>query len=288
MKYLLTIICLNILVNLGCFAQNSPQMYAHRGYRGMMPENTIAAMKYALDQGAAVLEMDIAFTSDVYAVVSHDPWLDSLITLGPKGKAIKKGKNLPIYKMTYEEVAQYDIGTQQHKDFPRQRNFKTQIPKLSDLIDSVEAYGEQIGVKPRYSIETKTNKSRDNIAHPTPDVFVRELMKILVDKKVTDRVIIQSFDPRTLEIVHHDFPSVITMLNATKGTFDENMALLTFQPTYYAPNANLIDKELVERCDKLGIKILCGNNNDKAEIDRVRALGINEFCSDYPYHLLPN
>lgn len=282
------LIIINVGLSLGCYAQETPQMYAHRGYRGMMPENTIAAMKYALDQGAAVLEMDIAFTSDGHAVLSHDPWLDSLITLDVNGAPIKKGKDLPIYKMTYSDILKYDVGSQQHKDFHGQKNFKARMPRLTDLIDSVESYGKSIGVSPRYSIETKTSKSRDHVAQPTPEVFVRELMRIIEEKGVKDRVIIQSFDPRTLELVHRDYPGVITMLNATKGTFEENMAMLTFLPTYYAPNANLINQELVDKCNELGIKLLCGNNNSKKEIDRVRELGINEFCSDYPYELLPN
>ena len=279
---------LNILASLGCFAQSNPYMYAHRGYRAFMPENTVQSMKFALDHKAAVLEMDIAITSDGYAVLSHDPWLDSLITLDPAGKPIKKGKDLAIYKMAYDEIARYDVGSKQHKDFPKQRNFKAVIPKLEDLIDSVEAYANKLGVKPKYSIETKTNKSRDNIAHPTPEIFVQKLMSIIIEKNIEDRVIIQSFDPRTLEIVHRDYPNVVTMLNATKGTFEENMAMLSFLPTYYAPNANLIDAALVEKCNKLGVKLLCGNNNSKKEIDRVRSIGINEFCSDYPYELLPN
>ena len=155
-------------------------------------------------------------------------------------------------------------------------------------------------VKPRASITERVKEKlkeyglpiideiKVHVAQPTAEVFVRELMRIIEEKGVKDRVIIQSFDPRTLELVHRDHPGVITMLNATKGTFEENMAMLTFLPTYYAPNANLINQELVDKCNELGIKLLCGNNNSKKEIDRVRELGINEFCSDYPYELLPN
>lgn len=286
MKKFILIICA-IFGSFISYAQQDIVIYAHRGFRGLMPENTIAAMKHALDKKAGVLELDIAFTSDGHAVVSHDPWLDSLITLDPAGKPIRNGKEHAIYKMTYQEIAKYDVGSQQHKDFPKQRNFKSEIPKLTDLIDSVEVYAKTLGVIPRYSIETKTNPKRDGKAQPNPVVFVKDLMKIINDKNIADRVIIQSFDPRTLEIVHQDFPKIITMLNATKGTFEENMKLLTFYPTYYAPNANLIDKNLVDTCAKLGIKLLCGNNNSKKEIDRVMALGVTEFCSDYPYEELP-
>ena len=36
----------------------------HRGCRGLMPENTIPSMIYALDLGVVTLEMDIVFTND--------------------------------------------------------------------------------------------------------------------------------------------------------------------------------------------------------------------------------
>jgi glycerophosphoryl diester phosphodiesterase len=252
-----------------------------------MPENTIPAMINALHQGADILEMDIAFSSDKQAIVSHDPWMDYLISLDPKGKEIVPGKGLPFYEMTYEEIRKYDVGSKQHKDFPQQRNFKTYIPRLADLIDSVEEHVNLHNLKkPWYSIETKTSKGRDHVAQPAPEEFVKLLMEVIVEKGVEDRVIIQSFDERTLEVVNRDFPEVQTMINVSKGTLEENMARFTFQPDYYAPVPALIDDELVAKCEKLGLRLICGNNNNKKDIDRVLSLGVNAYCTDYPYSAL--
>lgn len=275
------------LASLASFAQQDTIIYAHRGFRGLMPENTIPAMINALQQGADILEMDIAFSLDKQAIVSHDPWMDYLITLDPTGKEIAPGKELPFYKMTYSEIRKYDAGSKQHKDFPHQRNFKTYIPRLADLIDSVERYVESQGLeKPWYSIETKTSKSRDNIAQPAPEEFVNLLMAVIVSKDIQSRVIIQSFDERTLEIVNRDFPDVQTMINVNKGSLEENLARFTFQPDYYAAAPALIDAALVAQCKKLGLKLICGNNNDKADIDRVLKLGVKAYCTDYPYSAL--
>lgn len=286
---LFIIFCANILCTIGCFAQNKDTVvYAHRGFRGLSAENTIPAMKKALRLGADVLEMDIAFSADNEAIVTHDPWMDSLITLDPHGMPIAKGKGLPFYKMDYASIRRYDVGLKQHTDFPNQQNFHAYIPRLAELIDSVEHFANVEGIAaPRYSIETKTSKARDGVAQPAPEEFVKRLMAVILSKKIEDRVIIQSFDVRTLEIVKREYPTIITMLNVSKGTLAENLSRMTFQPDYYAPIPALIDDALFRKCRELGIRLLCGNVNDKKEIDRVMALGVYEYCTDYPYGALP-
>ncbi len=281
--------CAGVLVIFASFAQQTDTtIYAHRGFRGMSPENTIPAMKHALELGADVLEMDIAFSADKQAVVSHDPWIDSLISFDPQGKAIAAQKSLALYEMEYSLIQQYDVGSRGHKDFPKQARYKAYIPRLVDLIDSVELYVEKNGLKkPWYSIETKTSKARDNKVQPEPEEFVKLLMDIVIAKGIRERVIIQSFDERTLEIIHRDYPDVVTMINISKGSLEENLARMSFQPDYYAPIPQLIDAELVTKCKTIGLKLLCGNVNDKKEIDRMFSLGIMEYCTDYPYNELP-
>lgn len=45
---------------------------AHRGSSGTAPENTVAAIREALEAGAHMIEMDVQFTADNEAVVFHD------------------------------------------------------------------------------------------------------------------------------------------------------------------------------------------------------------------------
>lgn len=66
---------------------------AHRGGRGLYPENTLPAFKNALRIGGTSLEMDAAVTKDGIVVISHNPFLDPIITRGPDGKWIGKERN---------------------------------------------------------------------------------------------------------------------------------------------------------------------------------------------------
>lgn len=277
------------LFSIVSYAQQDTIIYAHRGFRGLMPENTIPAMINALGKGADVLEMDIAFSADKQAIVSHDPWMDHIISLDKDGKEIAKGKALPLYQMKYAAIKSYNVGSKQHKDFPKQKNFPTFIPRLADLIDAVETHVAKNNLKkPWYSIETKTSVDRDDKFQPAPEEFVKLLMAVIVKKGIEKRVIIQSFDTRTLEIINRDFPDVQTMININKGTLEENLSRMTFKPDYYAPIPALIDSELIKKCKDLGIKMIGGNVNNKKEIDRLLQLGINAYCTDYPYDQLPS
>jgi len=53
-----------------------PLVMAHRGASGYAPENTLAAFRLALRQGADLLETDLRFTKDGQLVCIHDPTVD--------------------------------------------------------------------------------------------------------------------------------------------------------------------------------------------------------------------
>jgi glycerophosphoryl diester phosphodiesterase len=55
---------------------NRPQVIAHRGASGYLPENSLAAMTLAHRQGADWLELDVVLTRDGEVLVLHDVELD--------------------------------------------------------------------------------------------------------------------------------------------------------------------------------------------------------------------
>src|SRR5688572_21558949 len=87
-------------------------LQGHRGARGLKPENTIPSFLIALDSGVTTIEMDVVITKDKQVILSHEPWIESEICLKPDSSIITKaqGVKLNIYKMTYDEVKQYDCG----------------------------------------------------------------------------------------------------------------------------------------------------------------------------------
>ena len=58
------------------FAPADFRVIAHRGGRGLGPENTLAVFRLSLTAGADVLEMDVRTTADEHLVVLHDATVD--------------------------------------------------------------------------------------------------------------------------------------------------------------------------------------------------------------------
>lgn len=257
----------------------------HRGARGLMPENTIIAMKKALDLGVTTLEMDTHITGDDQVVLSHDEYLNPLFTLTPEGKNITKeqAKQLILYKMKYEDLKKYDVGSKYFSQFPEQKKVKAYIPRLSELIDSVQHYARAQGKKqPFYNIETKLDEAGDNLYNPEPEKFVKLLMDVIRAKKISPFVVIQSFDVRTIQIIHKKYPDIRTSYLVSKNSVEENLKMLGYVPFIYSPAFKMVDADLVKKCHDLNMKVIPWTANTKEDIKRLKDLKVDGIISDYP------
>jgi glycerophosphoryl diester phosphodiesterase len=296
MKYLQILLLFLILGNLtGCallhpstINSNTIDYQAHRGGRGLMPENTIPTMLAAMDNAKVqTLEMDLAITKDKQVVVSHDPILNPIITTKPNGTFIKPNEineNI-IYQMEYAQLQKFDVGLKPHPGFPQQKKLAVTIPTLNDLIDSVELKGERIGRKMLYNIEIKSVEGKDNIEHPNPNEFVELVVQLINQKNIIKRTTIQSFDLRPLKVLHQKYPKIQTAyLVEGKATGDVKMKieLLGFTPSIYSPEYKYVTKEVVDYCHAKGMKVIPWTVNNKKDIDVLLAMGVDGLISDYP------
>ncbi|PTB78244.1 PLC-like phosphodiesterase [Trichoderma longibrachiatum ATCC 18648] len=56
-------------------SRSLPQAIAHRGFKALLPENSMAAFRKAVEVGAHALETDVHLSKDGVVVLSHDPSL---------------------------------------------------------------------------------------------------------------------------------------------------------------------------------------------------------------------
>ncbi|RZL52619.1 MAG: glycerophosphodiester phosphodiesterase [Pedobacter sp.] len=275
-----------LTISITSFSQKKFDVQGHRGARGIMPENTIPGMIKALDLGATTLEMDIVISKDKQAVVSQEPYFNHEFSLTPAGKPIslKDEKKYNIFKMDYEEVKKFDVGSKMHTRFPGQQKFKAYKPLLGELIDSVEAYVKANKLaKPDYNIETKLIRKGDGEFQPSPEEYVDIIMDIVKQKKLEKRVIIQSFDIRTLQYLHQKYPKMRTSLGIDeKEDFENYIKDLGFKPTIYSPYYVLVGKNLVDKCHAAGVKIIPWTVNSVKDIEYLIGLGVDGILTDYP------
>ncbi|GAB3500448.1 glycerophosphodiester phosphodiesterase family protein [Spirosoma knui] len=267
-------------------AQNQLNKQGHRGCRGLMPENTIPAMKKALDLGVKTLELDVVISQDKQVVVSHDTYMAADISLKPDGTPVTadEQKNINLYKLTYADIKKFDVGSKPHPQFGRQQKLRAYKPLLAELIDSVDAYAKAKGMPlPMYNIEIKCSPQTDGVYHPAPEEFVDLVLTITQKKLGSKRYNIQSFDVRPLQLIHKQAPDVpLAYLTMNGKTLADNLATLGFTPYAYSPYYKTVTAETVKASHAGGMLIIPWTVNTKPEIDSLIALGVDGIITDYP------
>jgi glycerophosphoryl diester phosphodiesterase len=185
---------------------------AHRGGRGLFPENTLQSFAGALTMGVDTLELDVGATRDGELVVSHERRLNPDLARDANGVYVTP-PGTPFVEMTLAEVKAYDVGqirpgSTYARQFPEQRAVPgTPIPTLKEVVDLVRRSGN---TQVRLNIETKIDPDHPDES-PDPEKFVALLLGVLEAETFTDRVMIQSFDWRTLQIVQKRAPKIPTV-----------------------------------------------------------------------------
>ncbi len=264
---------------------------AHRGGAGLMPENTIEAMKHALDMGVNTLELDLQVSADGQIVVSHDPYFHHRYAIRPDGSYVQKDDPKEyIYQMPYSEVVKYDVGSRPSEVWPEKACVKTVKPLAEDLIEFVENYCKEKGYSPvRYNIEIKSKKMvGEGQLIPTYDQFATMCGRFLASKYLGDRLVVQSFDPRALNYIHEKYPELILsyLVDAKAPEFEKYMAMLKFTPQWLSPHHSITDEALVQKCRERGMKIVPWTVDKPEDIERIINLGVEAIISNYPDRVL--
>ncbi len=279
-KILLGLLMIPVIVQ----AQNKFDKQSHRGGRGLMPENTIAAMKNALDWGTS-LEMDLYISKDKQIILSHDGYMSSIFALNPDGSPVTKEqtKGYRLVDMPYSDIVKFDVGSRLNPEFPRQKKMVARIPLFAALIDSIEAYAKAKHIPPPiYNPEAKIPGG--TIGSNYREDVIKAIMEIVKKKGIQKRVIIQSFDIDMLEILHRDYPRIKTsyLVYVGRDDWQGNLKKLSFKPYAYSPYYKQVNKDLIDQCHRDKIKVVTWTVNTKDEIDSLKALGVDAVISDYP------
>lgn len=262
------------------------EIQGHRGARGLYPENSIMGFIMAVDMGIKTLELDVVISKDKKIVVSHEPWISHEICIKKTGEYITEEDelNYNMYQMTYDEIRKFDCGSKDHPRFPEQIKAITYKPLLRHVVEVVETFSAAHYLEPiHYNIETKSLPEGDNVFHPEPREFCKLLYDELKRLNILDRVTIQSFDVRTLQVFRNYYPATkLVLLVENNMGFEDNIAKLGFDPAIYSPNFNLVDEELVADCRERNIKLIPWTVNREDDIQKLIDLGVDGIITDYP------
>ncbi|MFN3571782.1 MAG: glycerophosphodiester phosphodiesterase [Polaromonas sp.] len=280
-------------------------LQGHRGARGLAPENTLPAFERALAIGVSTLELDIGLTADGVVVITHDPYLNPLITRDAAGQWLA-GRGPLVRALGLAQLQAYDVGriqpgTPYASTFSNQQPLDgTRIPTLAALFERVKLLGAT-GV--RFNIETKLNPEQPADT-ASAEQMTEALLKVVRDAGMLTRVSIQSFDWRTLQIVQRLEPSIPTVYLSIQTTNTNNINSGAWTAGFkiaehasvpamvkaaggavWAPNGGALTQALVQQAQALGLKVIPWTINQAADMERLIAWGVDGLITDYPDRL---
>ncbi len=267
-------------------AINTFDIEGHRGCRGLYPENTLPAFQKALELQVNTLELDLAVSADKQLVVSHEPYFRSGLSIDPDGNPVTKEDELNhnIYKMDYETVMKYDVGSLSDERYPERENLRTFKPLFTDVVNKAQHYAFTFQVEePDYNIEIKRNPEYDEKFHPTGMEFASLVLDKVKELNIQNNTIIQSFDIESLQIVKAKNPDIrLALLIENQKSVADNITALGFKPDIYSCYFKLLKAEDITYCHNKGIKVIPWTVNEISDMQAMVDLGVDGLISDYP------
>ena len=246
----------------------------HRGARAVRPENTLPAFEYAISVGADVLELDLGVTKDNVLVVHHDQLINATICSGPGGERA-------IRKLSLAQVQQFDCGSKRAEGFPRQQLAPgARIPTLDEVL-ALAPRGNFL-----FNIEMKSDEDKPELA-PPPDEFARLVVDAVRRHKLQQRVVIQSFDWRTLKAVKRIAPEL--KLAALFGSFPRSFVEIAKEAggtQIVSPHYLLVTEGKVKEAHEAGIAVVPWTPNSPAQWDRLIEDRVDSIITDDPAALI--
>lgn len=240
----------------------------------MRPENTMPAFDYAIQIGVDCLEMDLAVTRDNVIVISHDP------TLRPPVCTRPPQQSATIRELTLAQVREWDCGAVQNPQFQKQTPVPgTRMPTLDDVFL----------LAPRgnfdYNIETKIFPDKPELT-PPPEEFSRMVLDKIRKYKLEKRVILESFDFRTLLAMKKLAPKIRLSALTEKDQRDFPTIAREGQVDIVSPHCQLVTKEKVAAAHAAGLQVVPWTANTPADWDKLIDAGVDAIITDDPAQLI--
>ena len=249
-------------------------VHGHRGARARRPENTIPAFQYAIEQGVDALEMDMAVTKDNVIVISHDPILQPPVCSGPKERSV-------IHELTLAEVRQWDCGKVQNPRYPTQLAIPgTRMPTLDDVFQLAPSG------KFDYNIETKSFADKPEYT-PSPEEFVKLVLAKIRQYKLDQRIILQSFDFRTLVAMRKLAPKIRLSALTEKDPRDfAAIAAEAGKAEIISPEFHLVTPAKVAAAHAAGLQVVPWTADTEQDWEMLIQAKVDAIISDDPAELI--
>ena len=228
---------------------------AHRGSSGHAPENTLAAFRKAVAQGAAFIETDLQLSRDARFVAIHDATVDR--TTGGHGD---------VHGLTLAELRQLDAGSWFGSEFAGER-----IPTLEEILDFAKKHDAV------FYLELKPTGSWGG---------EHALISALRESGEIPRTVVISFDAGILDALRKIEPTLMTGL-LYDGQIEKPVdRAVEVGARQLAVRSNLVSPALLAEARTKDLQVVCWTVNQPAHMRLLIEAGVDGIMSDYPDRLV--
>jgi glycerophosphoryl diester phosphodiesterase len=283
-----------LIILSSCLSTQAPVLnekvtiHGHRGARARFPENSLTAMNYALSVGVDYLESDMGITRDGVVVLNHDTTLNADLCLDKNKKHIK-AESLLIKDLTLAELKEFDCGSLKNSKFSNQQvQPGEKIATLDELFELVKSSKYPAAKTVKFNLETKMGERvrfyDPDVETLKPELFVPIVLNVIKKHKMTDRVVIQSFDFRTLNVVRKLAPDIKISALTDRET-DYFKIADDLKPNFLSPRWNNINAYQIKVLKEKGVEVIPWTVNNVAEWNEVLSMGARAIITDDPESL---
>ena len=233
------------------------KIFAHRGFSGKYPENTMLAFEKAVEIGVDGIELDVHLTKDNEIVIIHDEDI----------KRTTDGGGL-VKDMTLEELRKFDASA----TFRGQYGF-CGIPTLREYFELVK------DTPIITNIELKTGVYEYHTIEQRVIDMVREF-------GLSDKIIFSSFNHFTVKRCEEIAPEIkrgfLTgdwLVDFGKYTAERNVQCC--HPWHVT-----LSQETVDEMHKEGREINTWTVNEYEDIERLAAMGVDSLIGNFPDRMI--
>jgi glycerophosphoryl diester phosphodiesterase len=246
-------------------ASKRPLVIGHRGYCQFAPENTLPSFNLAMTAGADLVELDYHHSKDGKLIVIHDSELDRTTDATNRWPQ----KRIKVASKTAAEIQSLDAGNWFDAKYAG-----TKIPLLAEALDTIQ----QVSVT---LIERKQGDPGSCI-------------KLLRDKRLINKVVVQAFDWEYLREFHEQEPNQLlgalgppTLLPDGKKPSGQSKELsaawldaLQRTGAKVAVWNQKVSKKAVQLAHERGLKVWVYTINNSALANRLLDMGVDGLITN--------
>jgi glycerophosphoryl diester phosphodiesterase len=239
-------------------ASSGVLVIAHRGNSSIAPENTLPAFAKALEVKSDLVELDYHHSADGVPVVIHDDNLDRTTN----GQTLLGKDKVLVADMPLAELAKLDAGLWFADEFKG-----TKLPTLVESLTAIQAGSTTL-------IERKAGEAAT-------------LVNLLETERLTDRVVVQSFDWEFVKECRKLSPSLTLCTLSGKTANDEQIrAAAETGADVIVWNHEKLRAPQIELIHSLGKKAWVYTIDDRDRAAQFMAAGIDGVITNRPAEMI--